>query len=71
MKTLKELATTLQDITNDTGQFKITNVDNASFTLARSTTAEAVTIKTLLLAAGYDVQLVLIGSLEFRVELMQ
>ena len=70
MKTFKELATALQDITDDTGQFKIINVDNASFTLARSTTAEVVAIKTLLLAAGYDVQLVLIGSLEFRVELM-
>ena len=63
MKTLKELATTLQDITDDTGQFTVKNIDTASFTLARSTTAEAVAIKTLLLAAGYDVQLVLIGSL--------
>ena len=70
MKTLKELATALQDITNDTGHFTIKNIDNASFTLARSTTAEAVAIKTLLLAAGYNVQLVLIGSLEFRVELI-
>jgi len=70
MKTFKELATALQAITDDTGQFKIKAIDNASFTLARSTTAEAVAIKTLLLAAGYNVQLVLISSLEFRVELM-
>jgi hypothetical protein len=70
MKTLKDLATALQDITNDTGQFTVKNIDNASFTLARSTTAKAVAIKTILLAAGYNVQLVLIGSLEFRVESM-
>ena len=70
MKTFKELATKLQALTEESGQFAIKNIDNASFTLARSTTAEAVAVKTVILAAGYNIQLVLIGSLEFRVELI-
>ena len=70
MKKFIEIAKLLEEITDAAHGFTITDVDNAFFVLNRCTTAEAIAIRTILIAIGYDVQLVIISSLQFKVELI-
>jgi len=64
MKTFKEIAQVLER------KYRLSGIDNASFTVHSLTTSEVLAITTTLNACGYNNQPVLIALGEYRVELL-
>jgi len=64
MKTFREIALTLEE------KYRLSGIDNASFTVHSLTTSEVLAISVTLNACGCNNQPVLIALGEYRVELL-
>ena len=63
-KTFREIAQTLEE------KYRVSGIDNASFTVHSLTTSEVLAIAATLSACGYNNQPVLIALGEYRLELL-
>jgi len=64
MKTFKEIAQKLEE------KYRLSGIDNASFTVHSLTTSEVLVITATLNACGYSNKLVLISLCAYRLELL-